>query len=106
VSRDPDGMMAIGVDQEKSHLQLTYHFLQRCLKVNRNGSSYLDGIAIMGLIVAILENMQGRLDQDLPQILKFLIDELQFINTLKEGKATNFKSMILQGISMMFAYNS
>jgi hypothetical protein len=87
-------MMRVGVDQEKSHLQLTYHFLVRCLKVNRNGSGFVDGVAIMGLIVAILENMQGKLDQDLPQILSFLTDELQFLSSIKT-EAKNFKSMIL-----------
>lgn len=105
VARDPEGMMRVGVDQEKSHLQLTYHFLVRCLAVNRNSSEFGDGVAIMGLIVAILENMQGRLDQDLPQILTFLTDELEFLSSIKT-KANNFKSMILQAIAMMFVYNS
>jgi hypothetical protein len=98
-------MMRVGVDQEKSHLQLTYHFLIRCLTVNRNGSGFIDGVAIMGLIVAILENMQGKLDQDLPQILSLLTGELQFLSSIKT-EAKNFKSMILQAISMMFVYNS
>lgn len=97
--------MKVGVDQDKSYLQLTYHFLIRCLAVNRNSSGFVDGVAIMGLIVAILENMQGKLDNDLPQILTFLTDELQFLSSIKT-KANNFQSMILQAIAMMFVYNS
>jgi hypothetical protein len=35
----------------------------RCLSVNRNSSGgYVDGVAIMGLLVAIVENMMGKLD--------------------------------------------
>ena len=56
-SRDPDGILRNGPGQDKSYLQLTYHFIKRCLQVNRNGDHYLDGIAVMGLIIAILENM-------------------------------------------------
>lgn len=62
ISRDPNGMMAVGQDQDKTHLQLIYHFLVRCLAVNRNSSGFVDGVAIMGVIVAMLENMQGKLD--------------------------------------------
>jgi len=51
-------MMTVGQEQDKTHLQLTFHFLVRCLAVNRNsGGGFVDGVAIMGLIVAILENM-------------------------------------------------
>lgn len=76
VSRDPEGMLKLGEDQTKSHLHLTFHFIVRCLAVNRNGEGHLDGVTIMGFIVALLENLSGKLDQDLPQILTFLLDEL------------------------------
>ena len=88
-------MLVIGEEQEKNYLQLTYHFLKRCLEVNRNsGGAYLDGVSIMGLIVAIFENMQGRIDADIPTLLNFLIAELEFLATVS-AKALKFKSMIL-----------
>lgn len=59
ISRDPNGMMCVGESQEKSHLQLIYHFIRRCLKVTRNGKDYLDGIAVVSVIVAMFENMLG-----------------------------------------------
>jgi hypothetical protein len=59
----------------------------------------------MGLIICILENMPGKLDQDLHQIVTFLTEELKFLGTIK-GKAANFKSTILQAIAMAFAYNA
>jgi hypothetical protein len=59
----------------------------------------------MGLIICILENMQGKLDQDLHQIVNFLTEELKFLGTI-ESKASKFKSTILQAIAMAFAYNA
>mmetsp|Transcript_7597 Transcript_7597/g.12766 ORF Transcript_7597/g.12766 Transcript_7597/m.12766 type:complete len:328 (-) Transcript_7597:970-1953(-) len=66
ISRDPEGMLRVGEDQEKSFLHLTYHFLTRCLKVNRNSSDMMDGIAVVGVIISLFEDMHGRLDQDFP----------------------------------------
>jgi hypothetical protein len=58
ISRDPEGMLTVGEGQDKNYLRLTYHFLKRCLEVNRNsGGAYIDGVSIMGLMVAIFENM-------------------------------------------------
>lgn len=74
-------MLTVGEDQEKTHLQLSFHFIQRCLEVNRNSQdSYLDGQAIMNYIIAILENLrcngQGLMDNDFPQLISFVLDEL------------------------------
>jgi len=74
-------MFKIGEGQTKSHLHLTFHFIVRCLAVNRNGEGHLDGVTIMGFIVALLENLSGKLNNDLPQILTFLLDELKFCQT-------------------------
>jgi len=71
-------MLKVGEDSTKSNLQLTFHFIVRCLAVNMNGDGHLDGVTIMGFIVALLENMSGKLNQELPQILTFLLDELRF----------------------------
>lgn len=82
VAKDQEGMFKVGENQEKTHLQLMYHFIKRCLEVNRNSSGgYLDGVSIMGLIIALFENMTGMLDSELPQIFAFIADELSFIAT-------------------------
>lgn len=103
-ARDQNGILCVGENQTKTNLQLTYHFINRCLQVNRNGSDGLDGVAVMGLIIAILENMQGKIDGDLPHIVGILSEELNYLND-KKGKK-NYKSMILQAFSMCFAYNA
>lgn len=61
----------------------------------------------MGLINAIFENMQGRLDQDLPTLLQFCVEELSFVTSLKESKQPQmYKSMVLQAIAMSFTCNA
>ena len=50
----------------------------------------------MNLIIAILENMQGKIDNAIPQLLAFLVDELNFV--VKQGdkiSGKKYKSMIL-----------
>lgn len=54
-------------------MALIYHFVSRCLHVNRNSSDGVDGVSIINLIIAILENMQGKIDNDLKDIINILI---------------------------------
>ena len=105
VSRDPQGMLQVGEDQAKDHLSLMFHFFKRCLEVNRNSSNYLDGIGIMNLIIAILENMQGMIDNALPELLNFITSEITNLAGMSKPPE-NFKSICLQALSMAFAYNS
>jgi len=37
--------------------------------VNRNSKNFADGRSVVQYIIAILENMQGKIDQDLPVLL-------------------------------------
>lgn len=49
--------------------------------------------------------MPGKLDEDLPQMLVFLADELNHLYIAMDcWKA--YQSMVLQGFAMAFAYNS
>jgi len=66
ISRDPNTMLAIGENQDKSYLALLFMFIKRILEVNRNGKDMIDGVTVMNLIIAVLENMQGKIDAALP----------------------------------------
>ena len=79
---------------------MTFNFIERILHINRNSTSKDDGIAAMKIIIAMLENLQGRIDEALPYILKLCINELA-VKTTK-----NYTSMVLQTITMSFWYNS
>ena len=105
-AHDQNGIISVGEGQTKTHLQLTYHFINRCLTVNRSSSDGCDGVAVVGLIIAILENMQGKIDADLPHIIGILVAELQHENEQGKKSKKNYMSMILQAFSMCFAYNS
>jgi len=54
----------------------------------------------MKVIIAILENLQGRVDNLLPYFIKMCVIELN------ERCPKNFKSMLLQTMCMCFWYNS
>ena len=66
-------MLNVQEGQEKSNLALIYHFVSRCLAVNRNSSDGVDGVAIINLLIAVLENMQGKVDSDLKDIINILV---------------------------------
>jgi len=64
----------------------------------------MDGVAIINLIIAVLENMQGKVDGDLKDIINIVVQEIQWVSQ-KKGYA-HYKSMLLQCMAMCFTYNS
>jgi len=78
-ARDPDGMLSIGEGQTKTYLALTHHFIHRCLQITRKLNDSDSGTAVLSLIISLFENMHGRLDNDLPNLLKLLGSELDFV---------------------------
>lgn len=105
IAQDPAGMLAVQEGQAKTRLELLSHFITRCLAVSHNSSDGLDGVAIMNLLIAILENMQGRVDQDLGAIIGVITSELNWVNSKEKGYR-NYKLMVLQALAMCFTYNS
>lgn len=105
ISQDPEGMLKVQEGQGKTRLELLSHFIARCLKVSHNSSDGLDGVAIMNLLIAILENMQGRVDHALPGIIEVIVNELDWVNSKEKGYK-NYRLMVLQALSMCFTYNS
>lgn len=106
IAQDPTGMLAVQDDQGgKTRLELLSHFITRCLAVSHNSSDGLDGVAIMNLLIAILENMQGRVDQNLGGIIGVVTSELNWVNSKEKGYK-NYRLMVLQALAMCFTYNS
>jgi hypothetical protein len=105
MSRDPQGMLSVGEEQTKNHLELIFHFLRRCLSVNRNSSSSLDGVSIMSVVIAIFEDMQGLIDNYFDLLMAIVVEELLYFS----GKKKIHKNMVaicLQAVAMAIAYNS
>lgn len=106
IAQDPAGMLAVQEGQGgKTRLELLSHFITRCLAVSHNSSDGLDGVAIMNLLIAILENMQGRVDQNLAGIVSVITAELHWVNSKEKGYK-NYRLMVLQALAMCFVYNS
>jgi len=55
-----------------------------------------EGVSIMNLVIALLENLMGVMDNALTKLVQILLTELNFI-AINEGKlnSKNYKSMIL-----------
>jgi hypothetical protein len=59
----------------------------------------------MNLLIAILENMQGRVDHALAGIVGVITAELNWVNAKEKGYK-GYRLMVLQALAMCFTYNS
>jgi hypothetical protein len=42
---------------------MTFKFLERCLEINHNSEQKQDCLVILKLFIAMVENLQGRIDE-------------------------------------------
>jgi len=54
----------------------------------------------MKIIIAMIENLKGKIDEAIPYIIKICMNELS------ANPPKNYKSMIIQALSMCFWYNN
>lgn len=98
-------MLLTGNFQEETHLALLFPFLRKCFLLNRK-YSHEEGVAVIGIIVALFENMVGKLqDRDLQQILFFLVSELNYMHEA-EDPPKKFHAMLFLALSISFAHNT
>ena len=48
---------------------MTFNFINRVIAINKNSKHKLDGIVVMKVLIAMLENLKGRIDEALPLIV-------------------------------------
>ncbi|CDW76775.1 UNKNOWN [Stylonychia lemnae] len=101
IAKDPNSFLSIGEGQTQTFIAITFQFVEKTLKMNKESPDQLDGIVIMKVLIAMLENLKGRIDEALQYILKICIEELAGKKIPK-----NYRSMLIQVISMTFWYNS
>jgi hypothetical protein len=58
---------------------MTFNFIERVLRINRRSKDKVSGVVIMKIIISILENLHGNLDENLPYILHLCFNELSAI---------------------------
>ena len=63
-----------------------------------------DGVTILRVLIAILENLPGQIDSALPVIVGIIVAELK--QAFESRTAHNYKSMVLQPLSMALYNNS
>jgi hypothetical protein len=69
----------------------------------------MDAGAILDILIAIFENIEGSIGSYLPIILSYLLEEMSTISnqrTIDDQESNLKQSMVLQTISMSFMYNT
>ena len=56
-------MLKVLDNQTKTNLALLIHSIKKCLEVNRTEYEWIDGIALVSLIIALFENLHGKIDK-------------------------------------------
>lgn len=69
ISKDPATFLSVGQGQTQTYIALTFKFVERALRINATSEHMLDGIVVMKVLIAMLENLQGRIDEALPYVL-------------------------------------
>ena len=99
IAKDPQTFLMVGEGQTQTYIALAFKFVEKALKINRNSMHKLDGIVVMKVLIAILENLKGRVDEAVLYIMRICVSEL---NT---EIPKHFTSMIIQTVCMCFWYN-
>ena len=104
ISKDPETFLKVGEGQTQTYIAMTFRFVDRALMINVTSEHMLDGICVMKVLIAMLENLgNGRINEALPLILKVCTDQLN-LGLKKVPK--NYISMVVQTICMCFWYNA
>lgn len=93
----------MGEGQTQTHIAMTFKFIEHALKINSTSEHMLDGVVVMKVVIAMLENLgNGMINEALPYILTICTSQL----SLPGKTPKNFISMVVQTLSMAFWYNS
>lgn len=63
-------------------------------------------MSVISVIIALFENMHGKLDNAVPQLLFIIVNELQFLASCADTGAETVESALYQAFAMAFSYNS
>ena len=59
-----------------TYIAQTFKWAERALNINRQSTHKLDGIVVLKVLIAMLENLKGKIDEALPYIIKLCVGEL------------------------------
>jgi hypothetical protein len=68
ISKDPRTFLT--VYEGETFIARTFRFIERALKINSTSEHMLDGVVIMKVLMAMLENLKGQIDEAIPHVLR------------------------------------
>lgn len=75
ISKDPTTFLSVGEGQTQSYIALTFRYVEKSLKINATSEHMLDGIVVLKVLIAMLENIgEGRINDALPYIVKICLE--------------------------------
>lgn len=102
ISKDPERFLSVGEGNQETFIALTFKFIERALEINARTEDKLDALVILKILIAMLENLQGRIDEAIQFVVVICMRELE-----SSAKGTkNIRSMVLQTLCMSLWYNS
>lgn len=92
ISKDPVTFLTIGEGQTKTYIALTFNFVERALKINSTTENMIDGVVVLKVLIAMLENIgENRIVDALPYIVNICLEQLGVNPTIPKS----YLSMIM-----------
>ena len=76
VMKDKNGLLESNEKEEATRVQSILNFAKRCFEINRHAQSHAQGAPVVRVLLALLENMRKLIDNDMPQIITLILQEL------------------------------
>lgn len=76
ISKDPDTFLSVGEGNQQTFIALTFNFLRKTLEINARQDHGLDALVVFKVLIAMLENLQGRINEAIQFIVGICMQEL------------------------------
>lgn len=76
ISKDPDSFLSVGEGNQQTFIALTFNFLRKTLEINARQDHGLDALVVFKVLIAMLENLQGRINEAIQFIVGICMQEL------------------------------
>jgi len=83
IAKDPETFLN-GTYQEQAYHTYVLKLVHRVLQINRNSKHKLDGVAVLKIIIAMIENLPGRIDALIPSLFNLTLEEFNLLSNEKK----------------------
>lgn len=99
MQKDPDTFIQVEMQSGETPFAAVVSLIQKAISDSHESEDFLLHKTGTDLIIGLLENLHGRIDTSISNIMELLVTEIQKV----EDRCV--KLLIIQAISMCFAYN-